>query len=193
MALASAAPTSSPQKGPAAQKAEEPSAAAPQKAEPKAPVVTAANEHKITHNEPQKDDDAPHPVTHKKARAADDDRDPPRRRRAASEDRDEPTHRRVVTDDRDEPHHRHIEPKETRAPQRPTKVTVRIASSPAGAQVVRDGQVIGTTPFSEAVARKDEALFYQLVRAGYSPVKIPVVPTQDRQLQFELAPIMLLK
>ncbi len=78
-------------------------------------------------------------------------------------------------------------------PAEPNRVTVRIASSPAGAQVVRDGQVIGTTPFSEAMERKDQMLSYLLVRAGYTSVKVQVVPTRDRQLKYELLPILLLK
>ena len=54
---------------------------------------------------------------------------------------------------------------------------------PRGAQVVRDGQVLGTTPFSEAVPTRDRALVYQLTRPGYEAARVEIVPDQDRQMQ----------
>lgn len=75
----------------------------------------------------------------------------------------------------------------------PSVVTVRILSAPTGAQVLRDGQVLGTTPFSEALRRGAQPLAYEVVRAGYEPARVEVVPTADRVLQLDLSPIMLLR
>lgn len=75
----------------------------------------------------------------------------------------------------------------------PKVVTVRILSRPAGAEVSRGGELIGTTPFSEAVPRGTESLIYQLSRAGYTPTKVSVLPDQDRRVEQELSPVMLLK
>jgi serine/threonine protein kinase len=75
-------------------------------------------------------------------------------------------------------------------PPPPGAVTVRIVSLPAGAQVLRDGQVVGTTPFSEALKRQDQPMSYQVVRAGYEATQVEIVPNQDRQVEIDLSPIM---
>ena len=72
-------------------------------------------------------------------------------------------------------------------------VTLRITSRPSGAEVIRDGEVRGTTPFSEAVPRGTEALRYTLSRAGYETVKLSVTPDDDHRVERELTPIMLLR
>lgn len=72
-------------------------------------------------------------------------------------------------------------------------VTVRILSAPLGAQVMRDGQVLGTTPFSEALRRTNRPVVYEISRPGYERTRVEVMPNQDRMLQVELSPNMSLK
>lgn len=72
----------------------------------------------------------------------------------------------------------------------PGAVTVRITSLPAGAQVLRDGQVLGTTPFSEAIPRGERALSYQVQRIGYETARVEIQPTRDQQVQLDLSPNM---
>jgi hypothetical protein len=62
----------------------------------------------------------------------------------------------------------------------PVKVSVRIDSTPRGAQINSDsGKVLGVTPTTLAVVRSEQPLFFELSRTGFLPSRHSVVPDRD--------------
>ncbi|WP_428261387.1 serine/threonine-protein kinase [Haliangium sp.] len=58
-------------------------------------------------------------------------------------------------------------------------VTVRIDSEPPGAEVWRDGERLGVTPFEDRVRKQREAVPYQLRLAGYEDQEVSVRARRD--------------
>jgi eukaryotic-like serine/threonine-protein kinase len=78
-------------------------------------------------------------------------------------------------------------PAEKPAPPAPARVTVRIASVPAGANVVEEGsgQVLGTTPVS-LTRKKGGALKVRLEKDGYAPAQRDVALDENETFEFAL-------
>ncbi|MEJ7732676.1 MAG: serine/threonine-protein kinase [Polyangiaceae bacterium] len=85
-------------------------------------------------------------------------------------------------------------PPEAAAPTPPaaepaaTHVAVHIDSTPAGATVVVDGELRGTTPLQIAVTRAAEPLELELRRDGFETLRREVIPRVDQQLYLSLRP-----
>jgi hypothetical protein len=73
------------------------------------------------------------------------------------------------------------------APPAKTKVTVRLASEPAGAKVVDalGGAALGTTPFA-LTREKGGVLRVRLEKDGYSPAMRELSFDEDQRLEFAL-------
>ena len=69
-------------------------------------------------------------------------------------------------------------------------VRVRIDSSPSGADIVEDGELIGETPFNLSVSPEEGVLEYQLTRRGYRNKDVSVELDNDagetKELAFDL-------
>ena len=80
------------------------------------------------------------------------------------------------------------EPFHLRAELERPRVTVRVASTPAGAQVAINGKPVGKTPLAvELNAAAEAALVLQMT--GYRPFRTTLVPSRQRELAAELVPV----
>jgi serine/threonine-protein kinase len=63
-------------------------------------------------------------------------------------------------------------------PQPPATVSIRIDSTPPGATVMIDDDVVGQTPWVGAIQRSESMVTLKLRRAGYRPQDLFITPTQ---------------
>ncbi|MDW8282901.1 MAG: protein kinase [Myxococcales bacterium] len=74
-------------------------------------------------------------------------------------------------------------------PSRPKLCYIRIESTPAGARVERDGQVIGTTPYVDSMPYSSTPVRYRVSAEGYEPFEKTVTPEHRRTLVVALRPV----
>ncbi len=71
----------------------------------------------------------------------------------------------------------------------PSKVVIRIETTPAGARVVVDGNERGKTPLDLELEKSDAALTVELSRAGFAPRTERVTPSVSQRLVLPLSPL----
>ena len=71
-------------------------------------------------------------------------------------------------------------------PSAPSEITLRIDTTPEGAEVTIDGEPRGRTPLALSVPRGDEAITLVLSREGYEEESRTVTPTESQLLTLEL-------
>jgi len=67
------------------------------------------------------------------------------------------------------------------------RVEIVVRTRPEGAEIVRDGVVLGRSPVTLKLERGSQEIRLQLRRSGYAEKVVHVLPDKDREIDVELA------
>lgn len=71
-------------------------------------------------------------------------------------------------------------------PPAPETVKLELISTPVGAEVYRDGELLGTTPLALEVVKSEDATTLDVKLDGYKDKSVTLKPSADQHLEFSL-------